>query len=462
MFLFWGAGFAPVPKVSRRMGSGAAYMRATQRSRRDAPRDRQSGHAKSGRRTPKRAPRDGQGAGFDLMGVPTDSAAPRRQFLTCILLLWLAGIGLRITILAVPPVIPLIRLDLGMSETQVGILTGLPPVLFAATAVLGSLLIARFGALTTLVAGLFATAAGSALRGVMPDIAMLYAATIVTGFGVAIMHPALPPLVRAWLPQRIGFGTAVFTNGLLVGEILPVALTIPVLLPLVGNSWRESFVVWALPVALIGLVIMMLAPRPAAAAPARGAQRWWPDWSDPLIWRLGIALGSVNAMYFSANAFLPDYLHAMGRADLVSAALTALNVGQIPASLLLLAVAGRLERAIWPHIVCGAGSLAAIVGIMLLPGAGVVACAAVLGFFAAAILILMLALPPLLAPPDDVHRVAAAMFTISYTCAVITPVFSGIAWDLTGIAQSAFVPLAACAILLMALAPGLRLPRAAH
>ena len=46
-------------------------------------------------------------------------------------LLWLAGIGLRITILAVPPVIPLIRPYLGMSETQVGILTGLPPVLFA-------------------------------------------------------------------------------------------------------------------------------------------------------------------------------------------------------------------------------------------------------------------------------------------------------------------------------------------
>ena len=148
-------------------------------------------------------------------------------------------------------------------------------------------------------------------------------------------------------------------------------------------------------------------------------------------------------MYFSANAFLPDYLHHIGRADLVSAALTALNVGQIPASLLLLAVAGRLERAIWPHIVCGAGSLAAIIGIAVLPGPGIVVCAAVLGFFAAAILILMLALPPLLAPPDDVHRVSAAMFTISYSCAVITPVFSGLAWDLTGIAQSAFVPLGA-------------------
>ena len=396
------------------------------------------------------------------MHAPVDSAATRRQFLICVLLLWLAGIGLRITILAVPPVIPLIRTDFGMSETQVGILTGLPPVLFACTAVLGSLLIARFGALKTLLVGLFTTAAGSVLRGAAPEMLTLYAATIVTGFGVAIMHPSLPPLVRAWAPHRIGFATAVFTNGLLVGEILPVAPTIPLLLPLAGNSWRESFVVWAVPVALIGLVIMLLAPRLAPTSQTNGPQRWWPDWSDPLIWRLGIALGSVNAMYFSANAFLPDYLHSIGRADLVSTALTALNVGQIPASLLLLAVAGRLERAIWPHIVCGAGSLAAIIGIALLPGPGVVVCAAVLGFFAAAILILMLALPPLLAPPDDVHRVSAAMFTISYTCAVITPVFSGLAWDLTGVAQSAFVPLGLCAVLLMALAPRLRLPRKPH
>jgi CP family cyanate transporter-like MFS transporter len=392
------------------------------------------------------------------MPAPTRSdAAARRQFLLCAFLLWLGGNGLRITILAVPPVIPPIRAEFGMSETQIGILTGLPPVLFACTAVLGSLLIARFGAVNTLLAGLFATAAGSALRGVAPDVLLLYAATVVTGFGVAIMQPSLPPLVRDWLPHRIGFGTALFTNGLLVGEILPVALTIPVVLPLLHQSWRGSFILWAVPVALIALVILVLAPRPPVSEQAkRAAQRWWPDWRDPLIWRLGIALGSVNAMYFSANAFLPDFLHHAGRPDLVSAALTALNLGQIPASFLLLAGAGRLERAIWPHVVCGAGSFVAIVGITLLPGPGIVACAGVLGFFVAAILILMLALPLLLAPPDDVHRVSAAMFTISYSCAVIAPVLSGLFWDLTGVAWTVFLPLGGCAALLMALAPTLR------
>src|ERR1041384_3480831 len=123
------------------------------------------------------------------MRAPSDDAATRRRFLVSLLLLWLAGIALRITILAVPPVIPLIRPEFAMSETQVGILTGLPPVLFACTAVLGSLMIARFGALATLVAGIFTTAAGSVLRAAAPEVLTLYAATVVTGLGVAIMHP---------------------------------------------------------------------------------------------------------------------------------------------------------------------------------------------------------------------------------------------------------------------------------
>jgi CP family cyanate transporter-like MFS transporter len=216
--------------------------------------------------------------------------------------------------------------------------------------------------------------------------------------------------------------------------------------------------VWAAPVALIALVILLLAPRDTPAQGA-AAQRWWPDWSDPLIWKLGIALGSANAMYFTTNAFLPDYLHHVGRADLVSPALTALNVGQIPASLILLAIAGRIERSIWPHILCGATAIAAVIGIIVLPGPGIVVCAGVVGFCAASILILMLAMPALLAPQGEVHRVAGAMFTISYSLAVITPVLSGLAWDITGAAWSAFVPIGAGALVLIVVAPTIRFTR---
>jgi len=103
-----------------------------------------------------------------------------REFWTAMALLWLSGIALRLTVLAVPPVITLIQADLGLTGTAVGILSGLAIVLFGVAAVPGSLLIARIGALATLIGGLLVAAASSALRGALANIVVLYAATLVS------------------------------------------------------------------------------------------------------------------------------------------------------------------------------------------------------------------------------------------------------------------------------------------
>jgi len=389
-------------------------------------------------------------------------APGRAHLLTSLLLLWLYGTALRFTILAVPPVIPLIHDEMNLSATQVGILTGLPSMLFAIAAVPGALLIARLGIRVALVLGIAVNAIGGALRGAVPDVNWLYAMTIVMGAGVAIMQVTLPPAVRLWLPHRIGFATAVYTNGLLIGEIAPVALMLPLVLPLVG-TWQAGFVFWSVPVAIIAVLVMLFSPRPATTNGSQVRRRWWPDWNNALIWRLGIMLGSVNATYFATNAFIPDYLRSTGESEWTSVALSALNIGQIPASLILLAVAGRLERAVWPYVVCGLLCVVAAIGIVFGSGIWVVVAATLQGFAAAAILVLVLALPPLLSPPDDVHRVTAAMFTISYTCAVIVPVISGVTWDLSGIPAMAFLPIALCGFLLAVLAPAINhIPRTGH
>jgi MFS transporter, CP family, cyanate transporter len=381
-----------------------------------------------------------------------------RQVLTSIALLWLAGNGLRLTILAVPPLIPAIHDEFHMSETQVGILAGLPVVLFAFAAIPGSMLIARFGALATAIIGLVVTGLGSALRGAAPDVWVLYGATIVTGFGVAVMQPSMPPLVRAWLPDRIGFATAVYSNGLIIGEILPVALMIPVVLPLVGGSWRLGFVAWGVPCLAIAAALYAFAPRPAAARlDSAAVRKWWPDWKSSLLWRLGLMLGGVNAAYFSTNAFLPDYLSQLGRPDLIGPGLVALNIGQLPASFLLLTLVGRVEKRAATYVIFGALTLAAALGIIFGKDLMIVAAAALVGFSASAVLILMLALPPLLSAPEDVPRMAAGMFTISYSCAVIVPIASGLVWDATGVPATGFVPIAVAALLIIVFAPTLRL-----
>ena len=385
-----------------------------------------------------------------------------RKLLLPLAILWLAGMGLRLTVLAVPPVIPLIHADLHMSETEVGTLGSLPSLLFAFAAVPGSLLIARAGAMPTLVAGLVLTALASAARGAADSVATLYLATVAMSAGIAIMQPALPPLVRAWCPDRIGFGTAVYTNGLLISETLPVALTLPFVLPLVGG-WRWSFVVWSVPVLLTGLLVLALAPRDAH--PRLGPpRRWWPDWKNPLVWRLAFMMGGVNTAYFATNTFLPDYLHATGDGRWISAALTSLNFCQLPVSFAMLALTDRLVRRHTAYmrfaatLYCWAIVLAALVlasagGLAFMSGPWIVVWAGILGGANAAMLVLMLSLPPLLARPEDVHRVIAAMFTISYPTAVVFPILAGFAWDASGWPGFAFVPAAIAGAAIMSLAP---------
>jgi MFS transporter, CP family, cyanate transporter len=382
-----------------------------------------------------------------------------RKLLLPLAILWLAGMGLRLTVLAVPPVIPLIHADLHMSEAEVGTLGSLPSLLFAFAAVPGSLLIARTGAVPTLIAGLVLTALASAARGIADSVTTLYLATIAMSAGVAIMQPALPPLVRAWCPDRVGFGTAVYTNGLLIGETLPVALTLPFVLPLVG-SWRWSFVVWSVPVLLTGLLVLMVAPRDAH--PRLGPRRrWWPDWKNPLVWRLAFMMGGVNTAYFATNTFLPDYLHATGNGRWISAALTSLNFFQLPVSFAMLALAERLVRRHAAYIVLAALVLVSAAGLAFMPGVWSVVWSGILGGADAAILVLMLALPPLLARPEDVHRVIAAMFTISYPTAVVFPILAGLAWDASGWPGFAFVPAAIAAVAIIVLAPTIDFHRSA-
>jgi CP family cyanate transporter-like MFS transporter len=374
-----------------------------------------------------------------------------------LLLLWLVGNALRLSILAVPPVIPALRAELHLSGTNIGILTGLPVVLFAAAALVGSRLVARLGVVTAVVAGLILTALGSALRGATPDAVTLLAATAVMGIGVAVTQPAMPALVNQWLPRHIGLGTGTYTNGLLVGEILPVAL-FPFLFALVNQSWRATFVLWAVPIAFIAVLVLVTAPR-AADTSLKGTTRWWPDWPLRDILRLGIIFAGASALYYGSNAFLPDYLTAAGRPDLINPALTALNAGQLPASLLLMGFARHLERKAWPFVLSGLVSVGCIALMVVTANAVTVASAAVLGFAIGAAFALGLTLPPLLSRTGEVARVSAAMFTISYGGAMLVAVIGGVAWDLTGIERFAFLPIALSALPLIVLTPTIRFDR---
>jgi CP family cyanate transporter-like MFS transporter len=372
-----------------------------------------------------------------------------------LLLLWLGGICLRLTMLAVPPLIPLIHRDLHLDEKGVGALVSLPILVLALASVPGSLLIAKLGVRGALIAGLAAVAVFGALRG-SGSTSILFATTFLMGVGVAVSQPAFPSLVREWFPTRIAIATAVYSNGILIGETLPVTLTTPVgVLPAAHGDWRWALALWSILVVASAIAI-------GVAAPARGRKlavptRWWPSWLEGQALRIGLVIGMASAVYFGANAFIPDYLDQTGRHGLITPMLVALNAAQ-----LLTAPA----VALWPKLLTGrvgfigAAALMGIaqIGIVVTPGPWVVGWALVLGFSTALAFIVTLTLPPRLAAVGDVHRMSAAVFTIQYATAFVVPLIAGALWDASGLALLAFIPGVAASAVMGWLALRLRIP----
>ena len=400
---------------------------------------------------------------MNLQPTPGERSATPHLFKTLVLL-WLAGAAIRIPLLAVPPVIPLIHDDLHMSETQVGLLMGMPLIMFALAAVPGTLLIARFGVLLIATVGLAVATLAAAARSAAVDIWTLYTATLLMGFGVAIFQPAFPTLVRLWAPSRAWLANAVSTNGMLVGATCSSALSIPLVLPLVGGSWRVDLLIWSVPGLVATALYVVAAPRtrPAENTQDAAPRSRWPDWRSPQLWLLGITLGVNNALFFASNAFVPDYLTHTGRAGMIGTTLAWLNGSQLVGSFVMLAMAERFQRGAWPFTIFGPVTLLGVLGIVLCDGIWLVVSAAAAGLGAAVTFIVTFGLPAILSPPGEVARMAGGMFTISYTIAVIVPILCGACWDITGLPWTAFVPMMLCAVGLTIFGTMLTSRRTAH
>lgn len=372
-----------------------------------------------------------------------------------LLLLWLGGVTLRLTMLAVPPVLPLIHRDLHLDEKSVGALVSLPVLLLGAAAVPGSLVIAKLGLRGALVIGLGFVAVFGALRGFGPSTSVLFGATFLMGVGVAFSQPVFPSLVREWFPRKIAIATAAFSNGILIGETLPTAFTTPVgALPLAHGDWRWALAFWSILVLVTGVALVMAAPRRTKVTVPTP---WWPNWREGQAVRIGLVMGMASAAYFGTNAFVPDFLDQTGRHNLISPTLAVLNASQLLTSpavaLWHRQLTGRFGF-ISSASLMGLGQL----GLVLTPGAGVIAWAFLIGFSAALSFIVALSLPPRVAAAGDVHRMSAAVFTTQYAVGFVFPLIAGGLWDVTNLALLAFVPGVIGAGLMGWLALPLRIP----
>lgn len=388
----------------------------------------------------------------------------RRVAVTAILLT-VVGFNLRAVILGVPPVLPLIRQDLALSYTAVGLLTSLPVLVMGGFAWPAGLLAGRVGARTMVLVGLALLAAGALLRAALPGAAPLFFFTFALSLGIALAQTAAPVLTRQWFPTRIGLASALFSDGLIIGESVAAGVTVPIMRRFFGtDAWQATFVVWSVPVLLAAALWAVFAPTAPATrarhAPAprtgadgmsAGAPRNTPSRPRVSALHLGIVLGCGSLVYFGMNGWIANYNRALRLDEITPVALSTLNAAQLPVSFAVTLFAQRLAGRRWPFVAAGAVCVLALAGWVLTPHALEPLWAGLLGGASSCVFVLGLALPPLLAGPGEVARLTGLTLTLSYGVAFVGPLAGGGLWDAFGLPILAFLPVAVAGVALIVL-----------
>jgi MFS transporter, CP family, cyanate transporter len=403
-----------------------------------------------------------------------------RKILICILIT-LVGINLRSIILGVPPVLPLIIHDLSLSYTETGLLTAVPTLVLGLTAWPSGLLADRIGPRACVTLGLLLLAAGAILRSVWANPLALFLFTIVLSVGIALSQTAVPILARRWFPTSIGLVSALFSDGLIIGETIAAGLTVPIMLAFLGkDAWAATFVFWGAPIVVLLVLWLLLTPQTAptsfqtskdreaanteptaamavAAAPIETATSVETGKVAKVkkpgvnAWHLGIMIGANSLIYFNLNGWIAPYNQAIHHSSLTPLSLAVLNAAQLPASLAVTVVAQRLAGRRWPFILAGIVCAISIAFLVFGPPSLEALWAGLCGASTATVFTLGIALPPLLAEPDQVARLTGQTVSLTYIIAFIGPYLGGQLWDLFHLPPLAFLPVAIAALVMIAL-----------
>lgn len=340
-----------------------------------------------------------------------------------------------------------VQQDTGLGTGVMGLLTTLPLLAFAASALFMDAVANRFGKESVLCAGCVLVVSGMLLRSYAGEFG-LFAGTAIMGVGISAGNVLLPAITKERFPAALGATTALYTTTMSVFGGASAGLCASLVAE--GFPWRGALMLLA-PFAATGAVLWGIlrwrkrtqrddadetCAANSAAQPAR-TSRLLPRrlLRNPLTWWLTALFAVQSLLFYCTVAWLPSILASRGiDGSTIALCITLFPIVGIPCSMLLPPLAQRLKRQ---------RALGAIVGVLTTLGL-VLLCFAttdeqavvavvVTGFaLSAPFCLCMFYFGARVSDAEDAGRLSSIAQTFGYLFAAIGPTCVGALVDLTG------------------------------
>jgi len=204
---------------------------------------------------------------------------------------------------------PLIKAELNLDATQIGILISAFFWAYTPGLVLAGWLADRFNAYMTLAAGLAIWSLATLLTGVAGSIAVLLCLRVLLGVGEAAAFPCSSTIIARHVPaSRLGAANALTLVGLSMGPAVGIFFGGHLMAEL---GWRGVFLLFGA-VSLLWLVPWLVATRKLSAAPPHADAAGGPTFAAILarreLWGASLGHFAINFGFYFVVSWMPLYL----------------------------------------------------------------------------------------------------------------------------------------------------------
>lgn len=362
--------------------------------------------------------------------------------------LFAASLALRPQILAVGPLLPLIRADLELPAGIAGLLTTIPVLCMGVFAPIGPQIAARLGPRTALAACLAVIAGAGLVRALAPGVPLILLATFVIGIAIGVSGTIPAIVVSQRISHAAVHGTSAYAAGIVAGSTAAAAVAVPLA---IDGDWRLSLALISAAL-VVPLVAWLALLRPDPSARKLGARAVRLPWRSGTGWLLVALFGTQSILYYGIVSWLPNALVERGWPAATTGTLIALfnGIGLIT-TIGVPWAARRLGSRRSQLLLVASGALVGIIGVVLAPDLSF-GWIVVLGLSLGAVFPLLLTLPVDVSDsPGEAGSVAALMLLGGYVLASTGPVVLGFARDATGNFGASLWLLVGVAVVLLAM-----------